>query len=66
MIPLPIILDKDETLNSQNTPHISPSPASYEVSIGSILVKTDCVIMAPFYILYKTSDLLQGKWGHLE
>ena len=32
--------------NSQQTPHTSPSRASYVVSIVSILKKIDCVIMA--------------------
>ena len=37
----------DQILNSQNTPHSSPSRASYGVSLASILVELDPVITAP-------------------
>ena len=34
-------------LESQQTPHTSPSPASYEVSFAKIVEKTVCVITTP-------------------
>ena len=36
----------NQTLNSQKTPHILPSPASYGVTTGKILDKTDSVLTA--------------------
>ena len=39
-----------QTLDSQNTPHTSPSRASYGVSFVSILEKIDRVLMAPYCI----------------
>ena len=37
----------NQTSNSQQTPHTSPSRASYGMFIMKILKKTDCVITAP-------------------
>ena len=45
--------NKDETLNSQNTLHISP--VSYEGSIVSILEEMDSVITAPYCNKHKNS-----------
>ena len=39
-----------QTLTSQQTPHTSPSRASYGVSIVTIVEKTDRVLTAPHYI----------------
>ena len=39
----------DQTLNSQQTPHISPSRASYGLSVVRILEKNDHVIMVPHW-----------------
>ena len=37
----------NQILESQHTPHISPSRASYGVSVVRILEKIDCVMTAP-------------------
>ena len=49
----------NQILESQQTPHTSPSRASYGVSFVKILEKTDRVITAPHCIceLQKTSDM---------
>ena len=39
-----------EGLNSQKTPHTSPSQASYGVSFWGISEKINCIITAPHYI----------------
>ena len=39
----------DQTSNSQQTPHISPSRASYGLSVVRILEKNDHVIMVPHW-----------------
>ena len=40
--------ESESDLESQQTPHISPSRGSYGVPIVSICEKTDHIIMAPF------------------
>ena len=41
----------NQILESQHTPHTSPSRARYGVSIVMILAKIDHVITAPHYIV---------------
>ena len=41
----------DQILNSQQTPHTSPSSASYGVSSISILAKIDCIITVLYVYL---------------
>ena len=49
----------NQRLESQQTPHISPSRASYGVSIVRIWEKIDRVITAPHCILLKTDHVLK-------
>ena len=51
----------NQCLYSQKTPHISPSWASYGMSIVIILEKFDRVIMAPHFSREK--DALSYEWG---
>ena len=47
---------ENKILGSQQTPHISPSRASYGMSVVRILKKIDCIITAPpctWYMCYR-------------
>ena len=50
-----------QILESQQTPHISPSRASHGVPIVGILQKTDLVITAPLYIYLSESEAQVNK-----
>ena len=49
--------------DSQNTPHTSPSRASYGVSIVRILEKPDNIITASHYTRVKYLEINQIKMG---
>ena len=57
----------DETLDSQKTPHISPSQAGYGVPILSILVKINLVFITGGHSswLEHTTPFIPNKYTHL-